>query len=63
MAALPPKADMRRARSAPHIAEARATTLKAMKETEQGWRKAIDKMAERASLTKGPVGSSRRQRE
>ena len=29
-------------------------TLKAMKEAEQGWRKAIDKIAERASLTKGP---------
>ena len=28
--------------------------VKAMKELEQGWRKAIDKIAERASLTKGP---------
>jgi hypothetical protein len=25
-----------------------------MKEAEQGWRRAIDKIAERASLTKGP---------
>jgi hypothetical protein len=25
-----------------------------MKEAEQGWRKAIDKIAERAGLTKGP---------
>jgi cysteinyl-tRNA synthetase len=36
------------------IAEARDATLKAMKETEQGWKKAIDKIAERVSLTKGP---------
>jgi hypothetical protein len=34
----------------PEIAEARD----AMKEAEQGWRKAVDKIAERASLTKGP---------
>ena len=38
----------------PEIAEARDATLKAMKEAEQGWQKAIDKIAERASLTKGP---------
>jgi hypothetical protein len=38
----------------PEIAEARDATLKAMKEAEQGWRKAIDKIAERASLTKDP---------
>ena len=38
----------------PEIAEARDATLKAMKEAEQGWRRAIDKIAERASLTKGP---------
>jgi hypothetical protein len=36
------------------ITEARDATLKAMKEAEAGWRKAIDKIAERASLTKGP---------
>ena len=30
-------------------------TLKAMKEAEQGWRRAIDKIAERAGLTKAPV--------
>jgi hypothetical protein len=30
------------------------TTVKAMKEAEQGWGKAIDKIAERASLSKGP---------
>ena len=30
--------------------KARDATLKAMKEAEQGWRKAIDKIAERASL-------------
>ena len=38
----------------PEIAEGRDAALKAMKEAEQGWRKAIDKIAERASLTKGP---------
>ena len=34
--------------------KARDATLKAMKEAEQGWRRAIDKVGERASLTKGP---------
>ena len=34
--------------------EARDATLKAMKEAEQGWQRAIDKIGERASLTKGP---------
>ena len=29
--------------------------LKAMKETERDWQRAMDKIAERASLTKGPV--------
>ena len=29
-------------------------TLKAMKEAERGWQRAMDKIAERASLTKGP---------
>ena len=38
----------------PKIAEARDATLKAMKEAELGWQKAIDKIAERANLTKGP---------
>ena len=38
----------------PEIAEARDATLKAMKKAEAGWQKAIDKIAERASLTKGP---------
>jgi uncharacterized protein YfaS (alpha-2-macroglobulin family) len=37
------------------IAEARAAALKALKETEVGWQKAIDKIAERATLTKGPI--------
>ena len=32
----------------------RETTRKALKEAEQGWQRAIDKIAERASLTKGP---------
>ena len=36
------------------IAEARAATLKAMQEAERGWKRAIDKIAERASLTKSP---------
>jgi hypothetical protein len=43
----------------PEIAEARAATLKAMKEAEVGWQKAIDKIAERAGLTKGPDGTWR----
>ena len=34
----------------PEIAEARDATLKAMKEAEAGWQKAMDKIAERASL-------------
>ena len=38
----------------PEIARDSEATLKAMKELEQGWQKAIDKIAERASLTKGP---------
>ena len=32
----------------PEIAEARVAALKAMREAEQGWQKAIDKIAERA---------------
>jgi hypothetical protein len=28
--------------------------MKAMKEAEAGWQRAMDKIAERASLTKGP---------
>ena len=39
----------------PELAEARAATLKAMKEAEQGWQSAIDKIAERAGLAKGLV--------
>jgi hypothetical protein len=38
----------------PEIARDSEATLKAMKELEQGWQKGIDKIAERASLTKGP---------
>ena len=38
----------------PEIARDSDATLKAMKEAEQGWQRAIDKIAERASLTKGP---------
>jgi hypothetical protein len=36
----------------PEIAEASAATVKAVKDAEQGWRKAIDKIAERASLAR-----------
>ena len=43
----------------PEIAEARDATLNAMKEAEQGWAKAINKIAEHAGLTKGPDGSWR----
>jgi hypothetical protein len=32
----------------------RDATRKALKEAEHGWQRAIDKIAERASLTKGP---------
>ena len=35
--------------------EARDATLKAMKEAEQGWSRAMDKIGERASLTKGSI--------
>ena len=59
MAALPLKADMRRARPAPHIAEARAATLKALQQAEAGWHEAVAKIAERAGLTKGPDGTWR----
>jgi hypothetical protein len=38
----------------PEKAKARDATLKAMTEAEQGWRKGIDKIAERASLSKSP---------
>ena len=43
----------------PEIAEARDATLKAMKEAEAGWQRAIDKIAERAGLTKTPDGTWR----
>jgi hypothetical protein len=38
----------------PETAKATDATLKAMKETEAGWQKAIDKIAERAAQTKAP---------
>jgi hypothetical protein len=44
---------------APEIAKARDATLEAMKEAEQGWQKAIDKIGERAGLTQGPDGKWR----
>jgi hypothetical protein len=43
----------------PEIAEAKVATLKAMKEAEQGWQRAIAKIGERAGLTKGPDGTWR----
>ena len=43
----------------PEIAEARNATLKAMKEAEAGWRRAIDKIGERFGLTKIPDGTWR----
>jgi hypothetical protein len=36
------------------IVEVRPATLKVMKEAELSWRKAIDKIAERAGVSKGP---------
>jgi hypothetical protein len=39
----------------PEIAQARDATRKALKEAEHGWQRAIDKIAERANLTKGPI--------
>jgi hypothetical protein len=38
----------------PEIAKDKDTAVKAIKEVEQGWRKAMDTIAERASLTKAP---------
>ncbi len=35
--------------------EARDAMLKAMKEAQRGWSRAMDKIGERASLTKGPI--------
>jgi hypothetical protein len=42
---------------APEIADARDATLKAMKELEAGWQRAMDKIGERAGLTKGADGT------
>jgi len=44
---------------APEIAAARDDVLKAMKDAEHGWQRAMDKIGERAGLTKGPDGSWR----
>jgi hypothetical protein len=38
----------------PEIAQDREAAMKAMKELERAWQRAIDKIAERASLTKVP---------
>lgn len=43
----------------PEIAAAKAATLKAMKEVEEGQQKAINKIGEHACLTKGPDGTWR----
>jgi len=37
---------------APEVAKARDDTLKALQEAEQGWQKAIEKISERAGLSK-----------
>ncbi len=42
---------------APDVAKARAAALKAMKEAEQSWQRTIDKIGERAGLTKGDDGT------
>ncbi len=42
---------------APESAEARNATLKGMEEAEQGWQRAVDKIAERGGLTKSPDGT------
>ncbi len=39
----------------PEIAKDSEATLKALKEVERDWQRAMDKIAERACLTKGPV--------
>jgi hypothetical protein len=41
----------------PEIANAKAATLNAIKEAEHGWQLAIDKIGERAGLTKGHDGT------
>jgi hypothetical protein len=38
----------------PEIAQDREAALKAMKELERGWQRAMDKIAERAGLSKSP---------
>jgi hypothetical protein len=38
----------------PEIAQARDAMQKALKEAEHGWQRAVDKIAERAGLTKAP---------
>jgi hypothetical protein len=40
--------------ASPEIARDSEVTLKAVKELEQGWHKAIDEIAERAGRAKGP---------
>ena len=47
-------AKLNRQHVSPEIAQDSEDMLKAMKETERGWQRAMDKIAERASLTKGP---------
>jgi hypothetical protein len=43
----------------PEIAQDSEATRKAMKEVERGWQRAMDKIAERAALTKVPGGPRR----
>jgi hypothetical protein len=42
---------------APEIAKARDTALRAMQEAEQGRQRAIEAVAQRAGLAKGPEGA------
>ena len=44
---------------APEVAKARDATLKALEQSEQGWQTAINKIGERAGLTKGADGTWR----
>ena len=44
---------------APGVVKARTETLKALEHAEQGRQRALDKIAERAGLTKGPDGTWR----
>ena len=44
---------------APEVVKVREATLRALQEAEGGWQRALDKIGERAGLTKGPNGAWR----